>query len=204
MTFIFWLQFVAVCFFGAISPGPSLALIIRNSLKFNRTAGILSAIGHGVGIGIYATLAILGLHLILSSNIYVFKSIQFVGSFFLLLMGILFILDKKTELDLKDKQHSINSFFQGIAIAIFNPKILIWFAAVYSQFILLESSIITNSIFVITAALIDCLWYIVVAIVVTGYGLKDFFQKRKLTIQKISGSVLILISFLLIYKLFNN
>ena len=74
MTFTFWLQFVAVCFFGAISPGPSLALIIRNSLKFNRTSGILSAIGHGVGIGIYATLAILGLHLILSSNIYVFKS----------------------------------------------------------------------------------------------------------------------------------
>ena len=72
MTFIFWLQFVAVCIVGAMSPVPSLALIIRNSVKFNRIAGILSAIGHGIGIGIYASLAILGLHLILSNNHYNF------------------------------------------------------------------------------------------------------------------------------------
>ena len=204
MTFIFWLQFVAVCIVGAMSPGPSLALIIRNSVKFNRIAGILSAIGHGIGIGIYASLAILGLHLILSNNHYIFKSIQFIGSFFLLLLGIIFILDKSSELKVEENQHNFNSFIQGFAIAIFNPKILIWFAAVYSQFIILESSIVTNSILVFTAALIDCIWYIIVALIVTGYGLKEFFQKRALIIQKISGSVLILISILLIYKLFNN
>ena len=33
MTFIFWLQFATVCIAGAMSPGPSLALIIRNSTK---------------------------------------------------------------------------------------------------------------------------------------------------------------------------
>tara|TARA_Y100001970_G_C13892586_1_gene679509 strand:- start:59 stop:673 length:615 start_codon:yes stop_codon:yes gene_type:complete len=204
MTFTFWLQFMAVCIVGAMSPGPSLALIIRNSVKYNRIAGILSAIGHGIGIGIYASLAILGLHLILYNNYYIFKSIQFIGSFFLLLLGIIFILDKSSELTLEDNQNNFNSFIQGLAIAIFNPKILIWFAAVYSQFIILESSILTNSILVFTAALIDCIWYIIVAVIVTGYGLKEFFQKRKLIIQKISGCVLILISILLIYKLFNN
>ena len=50
MTFTFWLQFVLVCCIGAMSPGPSLALILRNSIRFSRTAGILSAIGHGFGI----------------------------------------------------------------------------------------------------------------------------------------------------------
>ena len=46
MTFIFWLQFATVCIAGAMSPGPSLALIIRNSTKYNRLAGIMSAMGH--------------------------------------------------------------------------------------------------------------------------------------------------------------
>ncbi len=204
MTLIFWLQFVAVCLVGAMSPGPSLALIIRNSVKFNRTAGILSAIGHGLGIGVYASLAILGLHVVLSNSLFIFKSIQFVGSFFLLLLGILFILDKSNELKIEEQQKSINSFIQGFAIAIFNPKILIWFAAIYSQFIILDSSILTNTILVLTATLIDSIWYIIVAFVVTGYGFKEFFQKRKIIIQKISGYVLILISILLIYNLFNN
>ena len=44
MTLIFWLQFAAVCIAGAMSPGPSLALIIRNSTKYNRLGGIMSDI----------------------------------------------------------------------------------------------------------------------------------------------------------------
>ena len=51
MTFIFWLQFALVCIAGAMSPGPSLALIIRNSVTINRYAGILTSIGHGIGMG---------------------------------------------------------------------------------------------------------------------------------------------------------
>ena len=37
MTFIFWLQFATVCVAGAMSPGPSLALIIRkfSDIKIN-------------------------------------------------------------------------------------------------------------------------------------------------------------------------
>ena len=62
MSLTFWLQFVLVCVIGAMSPGPSVALIIRNSVRFSRKAGILSAIGHAFGIGIYASLAILGFH----------------------------------------------------------------------------------------------------------------------------------------------
>ena len=49
MTFIFWLQFASVCIAGAMSPGPSLALIIRNSVKINRFAGLMTSIGHGLG-----------------------------------------------------------------------------------------------------------------------------------------------------------
>ena len=78
MSLTFWLQFVLVCVIGAMSPGPSVALIIRNSVTFSRTAGILSAIGHALGIGIYASLAILGLHFILITNHFIFNSIQII------------------------------------------------------------------------------------------------------------------------------
>ena len=52
MTFIFWLQFALVCIAGAMSPGPSLALIIRNSVTVNRFAGIMTSVGHGIGMGV--------------------------------------------------------------------------------------------------------------------------------------------------------
>ena len=201
MTFFFWVQFAAVCVVGAMSPGPSLALIIRNSIKFNRLAGILTSVGHGVGFGVYASLAILGLHFIITTNIFLFNLIQLAGSCFLLILGFLFLRDKGDELNFETEQNNLNSFVQGFMITILNPKILIWFTAIFSQFIQIESTIFTNSILVLTASAIDGAWYVIVAIAVTSYGLKDFFQKQRNSIQKISGIVLICIAILLLYKL---
>ena len=59
MTFVFWLQFATVCVAGAMSPGPSLALIIRNSITINRFAGFMTAVGHGLGMGVYAVFCLL-------------------------------------------------------------------------------------------------------------------------------------------------
>ena len=67
----FWIQFAAICIVGAMSPGPSLALIIRNSIKYGRVSGLLSSIGHAIGIGIYAAISVVGLQLILMNNIFV-------------------------------------------------------------------------------------------------------------------------------------
>ncbi len=202
MTLIFWSQFAAVCIAGAMSPGPSLALIIRNSSKYSRLAGIMSALGHGLGIGIYAIFAATGLSIILTTNIYIFKSIQIAGIMLLFIYGILFILQKNNDLKIENNQKKFNSFFQGFSISILNPKILIWFSAVFSQFVISESTFLTNSILVLTASIIDGIWYILVALIVTSYSLKDFFQKRVNTIQKISGLILVIISVLLIIDFF--
>ena len=51
-----------------MSPGPSLAVVIRNNINYNRVAGIMTSIGHGLGIGVYATLAVLGLGLYTSNQ----------------------------------------------------------------------------------------------------------------------------------------
>ncbi len=202
MTLIFWFQFAAVCIAGAMSPGPSLALIIRNSTKYNRLGGIMSAVGHGLGMGVYAIFAVTGLSIIILTNFYVFKSIQIVGIVFLFVFGILFIFQKNEKINIDDSQNNLNSFLQGFSISILNPKILIWFSAVFSQFVRSDSTFLTNSILVITASAIDCIWYILVALIVTSYGLKDFFQRRINVIQKTSGIVLVIISILLIINFF--
>ena len=59
MTFFIWSQFALVCILGAMSPGPSLALIIRNSINYGRISGITSSIAHGLGIFIYASVTVL-------------------------------------------------------------------------------------------------------------------------------------------------
>ena len=202
MTLIFWLQFAFVCVAGAMSPGPSLALIIRNSITVYRYAGMMTSIGHGIGMGVYAVFAVTGLIVILTANEIFFQFIQFIGILFLLFIGFQFLFKKNQEIEHINNQKNINSFFQGFSIAILNPKILIWFSAVFSQFVKIDASFFSHSILVITASVIDGIWYILVSVVVTSYGMGDFFQKRKHIIQKISGLILVLIGALLIIDFF--
>ena len=92
---------------------------------------------------------------------------------------------------------------QGFTIAIINPKILVWFTAIYSQFININANIVDKTILILTPSIIDSIWYSLVAILVTGYGLREFLIKRKFIIEKIIGVLLILIAISLIYSLIN-
>ena len=197
----FWIQFASICIVGAMSPGPSMALIIRNSIKYGRVSGLLSSVGHAIGIGIYASISVVGLQIILINNIFVFNTIQFCGSIFLLILGILFLKNSGEKLSLEDDQKNLNSFIQGFAISILNPKILIWFTAIFSQFIEASSTSMTKLTMVFMASSIDGMWYIIVTIVVTGFGLKQFLENNTKTIQNISGIVLIFISLIIFYKM---
>ena len=196
----FWVQFATICIVGAMSPGPSMALIIRNSIKYGRVSGILSSVGHAIGVGIYATVSVVGLQIILINNIFLFNTIQFCGSVFLLVLGILFLRDTGQKLSIQDKQKSVNSFMQGFAISILNPKILIWFAAIFSQFIEISSTNFIKLTMVLIASSIDGLWYIILTIIVTGFGLKQFLENNTKIIQNISGAVLIFISIIILYN----
>ena len=199
----FWIQFATICIVGAMSPGPSMALIIRNSIKYGRLSGILSSIGHAIGIGIYAAVSVAGLQIILINNIFLFNAIQFCGCVFLLILGIIFLRDSGHKLSIEDEQKSVNSFMQGFAISILNPKILIWFAAIFSQFIEISSTNFIKLTMVFIASSIDGLWYIILTIIVTGFGLKQFLENNTKIIQNISGVVLIFISIIILYNALN-
>ena len=201
MTFFLWSQFAIVCIIGAMSPGPSLAVVIRNNINYNRYAGILTSIGHGLGIGVYATLALLGLGLILQVNQTIFLFIQILGLVFLFLLGLIFIIQKNSEEKIEENHNQLNSFLQGFSIAIINPKILIWFTAIYSQFISIDATFFFNTILVLTASIIDVIWNIIVSLLITGYGVKNFLIERKVLIQKITGFVLLVISLSLLFKI---
>jgi threonine/homoserine/homoserine lactone efflux protein len=201
MTFFIWCQFALVCLLGAMSPGPSLALIVHNSINYNRLSGIIASIAHGLGICVYATATVIILEFILQNNEKIFFIIQILGSIFLLLLGLIFLLKKNNKKEIESDKINSNSFFQGFVIAIINPKILVWFIAIYSQFISINATNLDKLILILTPSIVDAIWYSLVAILVTGYGLKEILNKNKSTIEKIIGILLIFIALSLIYSL---
>ena len=192
MDSITFIQIFFVCLLGAMSPGPSMAVVIHNAIFKGRYNGILTSIGHGIGIAVYATFAVLGLGLIIKTNIFIFNGLKILSIIFLIFIGVKSIFNKeKFNLERKNLKGNTISFFQGFGISILNPKILVWFIAIYSQFMSTDNELIFNIYLVSIAGIIDACWYITLSLAVTTNAALSFFQSKITLIQKIQGFLFI-------------
>ena len=202
MTLITFGQVFIVCLLGAMSPGPSMAVVINNAIFKGRYNGILTSIGHGIGISIYATFAVLGLGLIIETNLFIFNGLKILSIIFLIFIGITSILNKeKLSLEKKDIKKNTISFLQGFSISILNPKILIWFIAIYSQFMSTDNELIFNIYLVSIAGIVDACWYIILTLAVTTASALSFFQTNLTLIQKVQGFLFITIGLMLLVNM---
>ena len=202
MTLITFGQVFIVCLLGAMSPGPSMAVVINNAIFKGRYNGILTSIGHGIGIAIYATFAVLGLGLIIETNLFIFNGLKILSIIFLIFIGIKSILNKeKLSLEKKDIKKNTISFLQGFSISILNPKILVWFIAIYSQFMSIDNELIFNIYLVSIAGIVDACWYIILTLVVTTASALSFFQTKLMLIQRVQGFLFITIGLMLLINL---
>ena len=202
MTIFLFFQIAFVCLLGAMSPGPSMIVVINNAIFKNKIHGIITALGHGLGIGIYASFAVLGIGILIQTNLILFNLLKIISIFFLFYLGIQAVL-KKNQLEFKQNNiaESGKSFFQGLSISILNPKILIWFIAIYSQFMSLNNDIYFNLSLILIASIVDALWYILLVNLVTLKGVHDQIKSKLQFIRKIIGFLFLLISITLIIDL---
>ena len=201
-TMIF-LQIFFVCLLGAMSPGPSMVVVINNAIFKNRYHGILTSIGHGIGIGIYALFAVLGIGIAIEANLFLFNGIRILSVIFLIYLGVKSIINK-TKIDFDKKNNTkegATSFLQGFSISILNPKIFIWFVAIYSQFMSLDNDIVFNSYLVLTAGIVDVTWYIVLTLLVTSNLALEFVKNKISILQRFLGIIFITLGLVLLMQI---
>ncbi len=196
-TSVYWGSVTLACLMGAMSPGPSLAIIVNYSLSQGRLAGVCAALAHGVGIGIFAFATAFGLVLAVDKNPSLFDVIQIFGSFFLLLMAakLLFApLDKQADIVVAARASLVAAVRDGFLIALINPKILLFFTALFSQFVRVDSEPWEKLGLTLIAGGVDALWYILVALVISQTGALSKFQRNSWWLDKIFSLLLFAIA----------
>ena len=142
-------------------------------------------------------MAVMGLSSLLLNNEKLFMIFQIAGAIILLWIACKMILNKPSDV-INIKQFSQKGFIQGFMIAFFNPKILVFLVAVFSQFIKSDINILDRFIIALMASFIDRAWYVLVSLLLAGTSLINSFRANAVLIDRSIGSILILISLLLI------
>jgi len=192
------------CLLGAMSPGPSLAIVVNHSLSQGRFAGVCVALAHGLGIGIFAFLTAFGLVVAVDKNPLMFDVIQIFGSLFLLFMALKLLfapLEKSADIVVAMRSSPMKAARDGFLIALLNPKILLFFTALFSQFVRVDSEPWEKVILTCIAAGVDALWYILVALLISQTGSLAAFQKNSWWLDKMFSLVLFSLAFYFIVEI---
>lgn len=183
MTTETWFLLSLTLLAGAASPGPSLALVVRTALAHGRLAGLTIALAHGLGVGLYALLIVIGVAEAISRTSWVMGTLQIGGIVFLAYLSILMIrggiaaihqVGGQDEAEADEYQISRSNYVtylrEGFLIVFLNPKVLVFFLAIFSQFLTPTQSSATQIMAASLAAIIDGLWYALVAVLISVTG----------------------------------
>ena len=191
-------------FLGAISPGPSVMVVIRNTIIGGRKQGVACAIGHGIGFGIYAGSAVFGLIVLLENAPDAFLILQLIGVGLLIWYGYLMWND---DVDLGESKVSEQSkirrqgFIEGFSIAFFNPKIALFLVAILAQVLEPGMGMGTKLAIGLLGMSIDMGWYLIVALVLTGTGAIDWLRLRGQLIYRITAIALWVFAVSVLYSM---
>lgn len=193
MPLSLWLSLAAICAMGAMSPGPSLALVLRHTLGGGRSSGMVAAVTHAMGVGLYALLTVWGLGAVIEHNPTVFRVITWLGAAYLAWLGIK-ALRAGSGGALRTQGQSANLMIaarDGFIVALGNPKLILFFVALLSQFVTPEMTLLQRMIIVLTAVVIDGGWYILVALGLSYSRVLPWLQARAHWINRITGVLLL-------------
>jgi len=199
-----WFLITVVCFIGAVSPGPSLALIIGNTVIQGKTYGVATAVGHAFGIGCWALLTAVGIAQMVAENTFFTSILQLTGVFLLAYVGIRMASSGGNDASRsvagkrRDHKNIVKATIQGGLISLWNPKILVFFVAIFSNFVRPNAAWSEIILMGIVAGTMDALWYVTVALVFGLGGPMSLFMRKAKAIGRINGAILIGFAFYLL------
>ena len=120
----------------ALVPGPTVTVIIANSLRYGAKAGLLNVAGTQAGVVIWLAIAAAGLTAAIQVMGVWFDALRYIGAAYLIWMGIKLLRSKGDLAVAVDRARPGGSFFlQGFIVIMSNPKMLVLFGALIPPFL---------------------------------------------------------------------
>jgi threonine/homoserine/homoserine lactone efflux protein len=149
-----------------LTPGPAVLYIIARSIDQGRGAGLVSVLSIETGNFFHVAAATLGLSALLLSSATLFTLVKYLGAAYLIYLGIRKWLSRSEpqETPKLSNASSWQIYYQGVVVAVLNPKTALFFLAFLPQFVDGTRGSIPlqmfelGSIFVIMACVTDSLY----------------------------------------------
>ena len=194
-----YLSIVGAGFFASAMPGPSFSIVLRNSVKESRKAGLVTTLGLAVGLLFYIAVVISGLAILYTKYPSIMSAIKILGGLYLLYLGVIFIKisrknssndDIEGDMSVEVAHSNIQFFYQGFIANITNPNIILFVGALFMH--VTEMPLSMQIFSGISLTIVDIIWFSMVAVFLTQKKMMSIYKNKIHVIETIAGVILIL------------
>ncbi len=140
MEFPAYLTFLFVSAAQAATPGPSTVFIVNNAIAYGWRRALAALSGDLVAIALLATASIIGLGALLMAYPVAFLALRLAGAAYIIWLGWSFLRPAAPQADptgveAVHRENGLGLWLHSFGVGISNPKAILFFAALFPQFL---------------------------------------------------------------------
>lgn len=187
-----YLAYLAACLAITVVPGPTVTLIIANSLTHGTRAGLLNIAGTAIGIAMLIVVLAVGLASFVAGLAQWFDWLRIAGALYLCWLGLKLVLRPPSfEPGAAPRPPRGGFVLQGFLVILSNPKALLVFGAFIPQFVepsrpTVPQVLLLGGTFLVVGMITDSTWAVVI-----GRAGRMLTQRGMRLLSRISGGFLV-------------
>ena len=192
MSLEIYLAYVLACAVITLIPGPTVTVIVANSLAHGPRAGLLNVAGTQLGLGLMMAILAIGLSSVIAAMGWLFEWLRWAGAAYLVYLG--WKLLRSPDIIAFDQQKHLprgGFVLQGFLVLMANPKALLWFGAFIPQFVDPRGNYVGQIILLGLTAMTVALLSDGAYAVLTGRAGAFLSRRRIRIVSRVSGSFLV-------------
>jgi homoserine/homoserine lactone efflux protein len=187
-----YLAYVLACAVITLIPGPTVTVIIANSLAHGARAGLLNVAGTQLGLALMMAILVVGLSSVIAAMGWLFDWLRLAGAAYLVWLGYKLLRSPDSLSQPGSAPAPRGGFFlQGFLVLMANPKALLWFGAFIPQFVDPKGNYVGQTILLGLTAMAVALVSDGAYAVLTGRAGAFLSKKRIRLVSRLSGGFLI-------------
>lgn len=178
-----------------ILPGPDFVGVVRSSMTRGTTAGLLTTLGVTIGLGMYATLSLLGLSAILVEYQWLTWAVRVLGGAYLAWLGIKLLRAKPAPPGEEIARGPVrgSALLFGFIVTLTNPKAIVLFASVFATAVTATTPLWLMILMVGLVMASSLIWYSIVSLFMSSAPVMRRFQHARHWIERVAGASFVLI-----------
>ncbi|WP_326533865.1 LysE family transporter [Pseudorhodoferax sp.] len=194
------LAVITITLLAVVSPGPDFAMVTRNSLLLSRRAGVLTALGIGLGVLVHVGYTLLGVGLLMQQSLWLFNAVKLAGAAYLVVLGIGMLRARpgdatpaKPTAALSDTAALRVGFFTNAL----NPKTTIFIVSLFMQVVQSTTPLSVQLGYGAFVSVAHMAWFALVALCFSSGAVRDRLLAARHWIDRAFGGLLIVFGLLL-------